>query len=238
MKVYVFFEGKTEEKVVNKVCSGISVTKKIDAQGKGGLHRKLADILTPLLEEPQPVACLVLRDLDTHEGETPERIVQSLNDALRRMFEQRGFQVSPDLQPLADHQNVFVWTSQQPAMRVALHIATYRWKPEFIKATIDDYMLGLALEPTIAAALAQSQRLVIEPDRLAAKITRELPDLLTQNGIQLVEAKDYVRLYAAVIKTHTSPAVFAEKVLEHAQETTIRQHFAALYAALDTWERP
>jgi hypothetical protein len=235
MKVYVFFEGKTEEKVVNKVCSGMTV-EKINAEGKEGLHRELAAILSPLLQEQQPVACLVLRDLDFHQGETEARIVQSLNDALRRMFEQRGFQVSPDLQPLADHQNVFVWTSQQPAMRVALHIATYQWHTDFIKATIDDYVLALALEPAIAGKL--TRKIKVAADTVIAKITQELPTLLHANGIKLEEAKDYVRLYAAVIKTHTSPAVFAEKVLEHAQETTIRKHFAALYAALDTWERP
>jgi hypothetical protein len=235
MKVYVFFEGKTEEKVVNKVCSGMTV-ENINAEGKEGLHGKLAAILSPLLQEQQPVACLVLRDLDSHQGETETRIVQGLNGAMRRMFEQCGFQVRPDLQPLAQHQNVFVWTSQQPAMRVALHIATYQWHTDFIKATIDDYVLALALEPTIAGKL--TRKIKVAADTVIAKITQELPTLLHANGIKLEEAKDYVRLYAAVIKTHTSPAVFAEKVLEHAQETTIRKHFAALYAALDTWERP
>ncbi len=182
--------------------------------------------------EKKPIRCLVLRDLDAHDGETPERIVQSLSDALRRMFAERGVQgVSPDLQPLSAHPNVFVWASAQPDIRVALHIADYCWNPAFSKATIDDYILGLALEPAIASELAK--KIAIDRDRLITKITEELPAFLSQNGIQLVEAKDYVRLYAAVIKADTLPPVFAEKTLSHADNdhAKISATFKPLLAA-------
>ncbi|PDW02159.1 hypothetical protein [Candidatus Viridilinea mediisalina] len=236
MNVYAFYEGSTEanvvKKVVEKVRRGVAITPP-EARGKDQINHQLTSTLAPLLEEPQSTACLVLRDLDAHEDETPERIVQSLSNALRRMLSKRGFDVMPDLQPLAAYEHVFVWASAQPALRVALHIATYRWKAEFIKATIDDYILGLALEPAIAAALAESQHLLIDADRLVMKITQELPELMLQNGIQLVEAKDYVRLYAAVIKMHTAPPVFAEKTLSHASDAKIRATFAPLLAALD-----
>lgn len=228
MTVYVFFEGSTEEKVIAKVCP-TNTTKMIQVNGKENINPKLRDTLGPLMGQ-EPIRCLVLRDLDAHDGETPERIVQSLSDALRRMFEERGVQsVSPGLQQLPAHKNVFVWASAQPDIRVALHIANYQWKEDFIKATIDDYILNLALEPDIARALAQ--KIAIDPHRLIKKITEELPALLSRNDIQLVEAKDYVRLYAAVIKAHTSPPVFAQKTLSHADGDKIRATFAPLLAA-------
>ena len=235
MTVHVFFEGSTEEKVIAKVCP-TNTTKMIQVNGKENINPKLRDTLGPLMGQ-EPIRCLVLRDLDAHDGETPERIVQSLSDALRRMFEERGVQsVSPDLQQLPDHTNVFVWASAQPDIRVALHIADYRWKADFIKATIDDYILNLALEPDIARALAQ--KIAIDPHRLIKKITEELPALLSRNDIQLVEAKDYVRLYAAVIKAHTSPPVFAQKTLSHADGDKIRATFAPLLAAYTYLGKP
>ena len=230
MTVYVFFEGKTEQEVVKKVLP--EQVNDVPTCGKKDINKKLVQTLGPLLVEEKPIRCLVLRDLDAHDGETPERIVQSLSDALRCMFEERPVQgVSPDLQPLSAHPNVFVWASAQPDIRVALHIANYQWKEDFIKATIDDYILNLALEPDIARALAK--KIAIDPDRLITKITEELPALLSQNGIQLVEAKDYVRLYAAVIKAHTSPSVFAERTLSHADGDTISRTFAPLLAAYE-----
>jgi hypothetical protein len=234
MTVHVFFEGTTEERVVGKVCREIAANK-IRTGGKGGVNQRLVETLGPLVGQ-DPIRCLVLRDLDAHEGETEERIAQSLSDALRTMLNQRGVQTRPNLTPLADYTNVFVWASEQPDIRVALHIATYRWSPEFIKATIDDYILGLALDPAVAEKLAERQRMSIGPDQLIAKITQELPDLLGKNGIQLVEAKDYVRLYAAVIKAHTSPPVFAEKTLSHASDAEIKARFAPLFAALESLE--
>lgn len=232
MTVYVFFEGATEDNVVGKVCQAIA-HKRIQACGKGSINTKLRTTLGPLVG-PEPIRGLVLRDLDAHDGETLESIVQSLSDTLHRMFEERGVQgVSPNLEPLSEHPNVFVWESAQPDIRVALHIANYRWKQDFIKATIDDYVLALALKPSVAEALVQSQNLVIAPERLIEKVTQEIPTLLDTNGIRLIEAKDYVRLYAAVIKAHTSPSVFAQKTLSHAGDATIKATFAPLLAACE-----
>ncbi len=229
MNIYAFFEGSTEEEIIKKLFQGIE---QIKAEGKGNINKKLADTLGPLVGL-QPSRSLILRDLDAHDGETIERIVQSVEDALRRMLQKRGVEISPELIPLANYDNVFVWFIAEPDIGVALHIATYRWQQNFIKATIDDYVLKLALQSQTAQALAQSQRLQIAADQLIAKVTHELPALLDSNGIPLVEAKDYVRLYAAVIKSHTSPPVFATKTLKHVEDVEIRNTFAALFAALD-----
>jgi hypothetical protein len=77
----------------------------------------------------------------------------------------------------------------------------------------------------------------ITPQRLIEKITKEIPALLTQNGIPLrPHAKDYVRFYAAVLSLHTSPPVFAEKTLAHAKEDDIKEIFAPLLAAIQHLE--
>jgi len=66
------------------------------------------------------------------------------------------------------------------------------------------------------------------------KVTQEIPTLLQQNGFPpLSEAKDYVRLYAAVIRMHTSPPVFAGRVLASANAHLVQQNFASIIAAIE-----
>jgi hypothetical protein len=58
--------------------------------------------------------------------------------------------------------------------------------------------------------------------------------LLQQNGFPpLSEAKDYVRLYAAVLRMHTSPPVFAETVLANTDDSLLQQNFASIIAAIE-----
>jgi hypothetical protein len=66
-----------------------------------------------------------------------------------------------------------------------------------------------------------------------SKIEHEIPSLLNRNGIPLLEAKDYVRLYAAVLQEHTSPPTFAKKTLAHAEPDDVREIFAPLLAAVE-----
>lgn len=109
------------------------------------------------------------------------------------------------------------------------------WNKSFVNATIDDYVLALALEPAIATAIAQNQNLSVNGEALIKKVTEDLPALLQRNGISLTEAKDYVRLYAAIVKAHTSPPVFAEKVLNRSEgnEHMLKDRFQSIFAALE-----
>ena len=78
-------------------------------------------------------------------------------------------------------------------------------------------MLQLALDQNVAAHLAQRQNVDVNGQVIIQKVTQEIPTLLQQNGFPpLSEAKDYVRLYAAVLRMHTSPPVFAANVLASA----------------------
>ena len=183
-------------------------------------------------ESPPPIRCLVLRDLDGHDGETPDRLVQSLTNALDRMLGKRGIKVKPTFSPLPGYENQVFVCAIGDRLRVALHIATYRWRDDFQKSTIDDYVLDLALDKSVVKYFAEELR--IKPDNVAEKIRRELPDLMNNNGITLNEAKDYIRMYAAVVKVHTSPAVFARKVLALADNNRTVDVFRSVVAALDS----
>lgn len=233
-KVFVFREGQTEEKVINRLgelIADIELDCRPKAGGKHQINRTIVETLGPDIGS-KSVRCLILRDLDMHDGETIDTIVQSTQHAIQQMFQQRHVAAQCKLDRLPDTPNVFVYVNDDLDFRLALHIADHRQNKQFIKATIDDYILQLALEPNTAMQLAQSQRLNIDGHRLIAKITHEVPLLLRENGIELSEAKDYIRIYAAIIKTHTSPPVFAEKTLSHVGSDAISTVFQSIIAAI------
>jgi len=236
MSIYVFSEGKTEERVLEGIRRrlipelNLSV---VSGEGKDQVNHKMVTTLAPLLQSGNPIRCLVLRDLDEHVGETVAGIVQGVSDAVRRMLKERipkppaaAFSQHPDFA------SVYTLVLNRPDLRLALHIATHRWKAEFIKATIDDYVLSLAVQPITASALIAKKRWSVTADDVLRKVTTEIPGLLVSNGIPIQEAKDYVRLYAAVLQEHTSPPVFAQRTLAHAAEADVERVCAPLLAAI------
>jgi hypothetical protein len=233
--IYTFPEGKTEKTILSHLGRLVGMDddefQHIAVNGKKDLNPKMIAALGPLLGQ-QAIRALRLEDLDSHQGETPEQIVQSVTDALRRMFEQREADTLPlHLSPHSDHPHIFTLDIPQLEFRLGLHIAAYRWQASFIKSTIDDFVLALALEPATATGLARP--LNLESELLVRKITEEIPSLMVKNKSPLFEAKDYVRFYAAVVRAFTSPPVFAKRTLTHAEEKKIREVFAPLLAALE-----
>lgn len=237
MSIYVFAEGNTEERVLEGIKKRmIPDMNPFVASGKGKdqVNRQMIATLAPLLQRDDPIRCLVLRDLDEDAGETVAGIVQSVGDALRKMVQARmaGAPITA-LAQHPDHASVHALTLSSPDLRLALHIATHRWRAGFVKATIDDYILTLAAEPATASALIAGKGWPTTADEVLHKVTMEIPGLLGRNGIPLQEAKDYVRLYAAVIQEHTSPPVFASRTLAHADEADLRRVFAPLLATIE-----
>jgi len=229
--IHVIPEGKTEEKVVMKILYDKQY-RILKGEGKSEIAPKLRAVIVP--NKAVPLRCMILRDLDAHEGETKERIRQSIQGTLQRIVRELddGMQ-KPELESMATYNNVFTAILTQPDIRLAVHIATYRWQDSFIKSTIDDYVLALALRLPVVTAIKKKNWDDVEPTDIIRKVTEEIPALLKQNHIPLQEAKDYVRLYAAVMQLHTSPRVFAEKVLANAPEKDIDDVFASLQAAVD-----
>lgn len=237
MTVHVFAEGNTEERVLEginrRVIPGLNPIV-VPGKGKDQVNRQMVATLAPLLQRGDPIRCLVLRDLDEDAGETVTAIVQGVGDAVRKMVQQRMPDSPPvTLSPHPDHASVHTLALSRPDLRLALHVATHRWRAEFIKATIDDYVLALATQPTTASALIAGKGWSTTADEVLRKVTVEIPSLLAGNGIPLQEAKDYVRMYAAVIQEHTSPPVFAGRTLAHADEADLHRILAPLLAAIE-----
>lgn len=229
MSIYLFGEGQTEKNVVQKFAN--LANPQITGQGKAQVNHQMAEILGPRLNQPEPLRVLVMRDVD--EGEMPERIVQSVTGAVQGMLNQRGFPVAVQLQPHTTYPNVHWLALDNPDLRLALHLSTYKWQETFVNATVDDYVLALALRETTVAALLRTKQWQTGPEQIIRKVTERIPGLLQENSIPLREAKGYVRLYAAVIQEHTSPATFASNVVANAADGDKQAIFAPLLAALD-----
>lgn len=232
---HIFVEGNTETKILEKLELAAPDAVKQKPGGKDDINKRMIDVLGPKLGN-EPIRCLVMRDLDSHVGETSEGIRSSVEQALRRLFDERGFASQSVSLSLHDrHENVFTFPATAPNIKVALHIATHCCLGHFIKSTVDDYVLNLALRASTAESFLQKNRTrnwTISADALINKVRQEIPALLQSNGIPpLGEAKDYVRFYAAVLQMHTSPPVFAERTMAHAPESEIQEVFAPLLAA-------
>jgi len=228
MKILVFAEGKTEEKVIERLKGFFPhrTFQTFDCGGKNRINREIVTKLGPSIGQ-QPVRALILRDKD--EGETVQQIIQSVSGGLIQVFQDRGINAVPQFRQLQG--NVYILELINPDLCIAIHIADYRWDNSFTKSTIDDLVLRLAFDPNVATILAQRQNVHVGGPVIIHKVTQEIPDLLQKNGFPpLSEAKDYVRLYAAVM--HTSPSVFAANVLAGASNHLVQQNFASIIAAI------
>lgn len=232
---HVFVQGDTEIKVLEKLKLSRPDALRRKPGNKDDINNRMIDALGPRLGA-EAIRCLVMRDLDSNAGETVDGVRGGVEEALRSLFDERGF-ASQNVSLIAydTHDNVFTFQATDPNIKVALHIATYRCLSHFIKSSVDDYVLNLALRYNTVESFLQQKRdrkWTITTETLINEVRREIPALLQRSGIpQLGEAKDYARLYAAVLQTHTSPPVFAEKTLAHAQDSDIQEVFAPLLAA-------
>ena len=232
MKIQVFAEGKTEEKVIEKLKQFFPgcTFQTFDCSGRDNINREIVTKLGPDIGQ-QPVRALIMRDKDP--GETIKRIIQSVNQqGLGRLLQQRGINTSLQFQRVAGVWNAFVWDAASIDFRLSIHIASRRSLRGLTKSTIDDLVLQLAFNPNVATTLAQNVH--VGGQVIIQKVTKEIPMLLQQNGFPpLSEAKDYVRLYAAVTRMHTSPPVFTERVLANTDVHLLQQNFASIIAAIE-----
>lgn len=178
-----------------------------------------------------PLRILVVLDQDTGPLAS---VAESVRGALRAC----GL-VSAELVPLPQQERVFVLTSPSPKLRLALHIAgnpaVCQHFPALTQRSMDDDVLLLAMQRATAEGLLAARhesRRVLGVDRLLAKVGTEIPTLMQDNGLSpFVFAKDHIRFYAAVLGTSTSPAKFAEAVVEHASPEALQATFAPLVSA-------
>ncbi len=243
--IAVYSEGATEKNVVAKLHERgltVPVVEERGGDGEKNMMRKLRLAVRAWVESSktsrEALRILVLRDLDTHEGKTIDDICKSTIDVIR------PYDRNAQLLPPETHGNVFALKTELPDLQLALHIANQCYLESFVKATIDDYVLKLAMLESTATALLQNKKEAgtrqkpnrdwqIDAPALQRKIMEEIPQLLRQNKIPaMLEAKEYVRFYSTLLQEGLSPATFAGKVLAHAEEHDIRAVFAPLLTAI------
>lgn len=250
MRILVFGEGNAEE----NVCNGLKKLTEFQFQylsAKGNtrsVNTTFTSTISPFLQEEEKISYVILYDLDSHENKTEESILDSIlgKGGLQKIDKFRTINFRDFIIQNLNYSNLYTLLIPEINFRLAIHIANKRWKQNFEKSAIYDYVLKLALMPkTVTNLLANinkaKTKINIPSSKIFDKITKEIPDLLKVNADgkdDLLEAKDYVRLYAAVLKLHTSPAVFAAKVMENADVQDIREVFGALIAAFEFVSSP
>ena len=244
-KIDVFSEGKTEKNISEQLARHGVLTEEFEERGGGGEKTMMTNFRLRLREwvklqtdQRTSLRILLLRDLDMHEGKTIEDVCKSTINIVCHHDSTAKLASHPT------HENVFVLKTEMEGLHLALHIASKRYMDSFVKATIDDYVLRLAvLEKTVKALLQQNRESgekqnpkrtwEIEEVAFINKVLVEIPALLSANKIPpLMEAKDYIQFYATLLQAHSSPATFAGKALSHADVQDIREVFASLLSTI------
>lgn len=243
MTILVFPEGDTEDRIwkhfLNKTDAQLGIpTNPKPELSKNRIYGQIDTALGPRLWQ-EPLFVLVLIDGDEFTDHIPPDEVQGLTDVFKNLLKKRQPQGQTDLPskiafaPHKSYPNVYCLDLANPSLRVALHIATKRWSGQFTKSTIDDYVLELALKPeTIAKFLEHKRWEQTKAAEIIVKIKGEIPDLMRRNHIPMVEAKIYVRWFAALMQVSTSPPTFDDLVFKNADPEDIKEVFASLLAAI------
>ena len=203
MNLYVFGEGKTEERLMKQLIAHIAPGLRMDftqSAGKGQLVETIIARLGP--ELMQPVRCVVLVDRDN--GDSIDSIRSRYDAGFQRLLDERGFTSTVSFRVLDGQENILAIGLNPPGspdLRVALHVAK---TPDSLQGhkfnndTIDGYILAAALTETVRERFAQKAG--IDSQGLFDKVTREIPDLMKANGVQVLDAKDLIAAYMAAAR--------------------------------------
>ena len=240
MSIRILVEGSTEESLIRHLEPMIGQSLlPINVGGKGNLARAIGDRLGPALDEPGGARFVILRDRD--RGEEWQGIQRSIQGAIQKAFSEAGYTVPVQFAPHLAYPNVFTSQHQQPPARFALHVARSTADTDglqFAKSTTDDYVLTLALLPSVTERFIQQAKVSLDVDGFRRKVLDEMPDLLAQNGIPLDEAKDLIGVYMATARflaTRRSerPETFTGIVVDRALKYAAREIEQVLASLLE-----
>jgi len=248
MKLYIFGEGKTEERlmkqVVGKWFSSAPTPEYRLGHGKRNLTDTVASNLEPDLfpDQTEAVRCVILRDLD--KGETVQGVQQSFTGVFRGMFEGNSLESAHIVfKPLRGWENILTLIALDRDLRVALHIAQSGGaiEPRPDNATTDDYILTAAMIDQVAARFAQQAGLAKGGAALLRKVTQEFPRLMGDNGVADLEAKDFLGAYMAfsrflrrhrALEVDTFAGIVVSRALKRAEDEAERT-FESLIEAVE-----
>lgn len=261
-----FFEGKTERSVLEALKLLPPLQKKKadrkkeqddqsneeDIGGKDNINKRIKDLLGPNFGG-EKVRCLIMRDLDSHDKEDESTIKQGVVDCFRGIFQERGYDPKDfSLTPHEAFPNVFVFASTIPDVRVALHIAEYKYAEQFKNSTIDDYLLNLAVRSETTQQFIKKkkenrrkaffdamtgddeiEKINKIAEAIIKKVLEEFPRLLQENNFpSMREAKQYLHIYSVVTQEFTPLTVIAKDIVRRATDKDKEEVLASLLAAI------
>ncbi|KYK29650.1 MAG: hypothetical protein AYK19_19385 [Theionarchaea archaeon DG-70-1] len=243
--VLVLFEGRTEENTLKKLRKRKIIDyDKLEPTEPAEFHQKIKDLLYIRVLINQPICLVVLRDLDAQRK--VDNIKKSTEDAVAKALAMAKIERKVELLQHSAHPNVFFFKSYNPDFNIVLHIAQRRpieGVPAFRNHTTDDYTFDLAMRTETIANLpefknAQKRNPTLTPEEIQRKITSEIFGILKENGIAVMEAKQFVNLYIAVLQIGGRGSLrYSElpgKVIEHAKKKDIEEVFESWIAAFNT----
>lgn len=191
--LYIFVEGKTEERLLKILGCMVSP---INCKSKNNIRDRMKEVLEPVLGT-QNTGILILRDRD--EGETHENIVRNFENIINKLLIESEIP-HQSFQPHEEFKNLSMMDIPAVDSRFALHIAA---PPsigdlKFASDTIDGYILYLALDEAVLERFAKNAG--IAPEALRAKVMEKVPKLAEDNGIKFKQAKDFLGVYLAMSK--------------------------------------
>jgi hypothetical protein len=214
--------------------------------GKSTIKVRLERLLPQFLQPAFPPSrILVMRDVDTNEGESINALKNEYEGVLTQMSQQAG-NISPiQLQSLTGHSNVFTFALARPDFRIAFHFADEQRHgfTGFVKQTTDDYMLRLLECQNSVNGIFQ--RICTRPrtPSLAwapgtdATVVRQIESQIRQHvgDVRLpsyLEAKYYLTVYAMIVREYGEDK-FIEWLIDGADTSDVRDTFSSLIAAID-----
>ncbi|MFV9690420.1 MAG: hypothetical protein ACNY01_05565 [Desulfobacteria bacterium] len=232
---FIFVEGKTEERLLNKIgCPGNVI---IDCEGTTKIPSVIEDILKPELNINHSIKILIMRDRDNKE--TYDSIIRSFGSFFNKLL--GGAIPHSSFQPHQEFKNLYTMNGSNANFRVALHIAApppIKSIKKFASDTIDGYIFALAMTEIVLQRFAKEAN--ITPEVLRVKVLDEVPELAKQNGIEFNQAKDYLGVYMAMskfltVKRNDGVDVFSGIVVARAKKyetDSFRDVFRSIQAAL------
>lgn len=204
-EIYSFGEGPTDQVVFDVLKEALEKThnltfegKFVNVRGKNNFRSKIPNTLKPEFDPGEPgryVRVLVFRDLDADEKR--QDIVASFEGIACELLAR--WRLEPQLSPLDDRPNIFTVdetpTEDQPGLRFVLHVADPPQLEdlELKNVTTDCYILALALQDPVLERFAQDAN--SQSDTLHSLITREMPQVISDQDVAFDEDKDFLAAY-------------------------------------------
>ena len=211
--IFPFGEGKTEQVVFDflrkKWFGHAEFSKFVSVEGKKGFSSEIRErpgiplIVETELVPNKEVRVIAFRDLD--EGESTASVRQSFQSIVWRLLKPWGLR--PQSQEVLSNA-VYKWEvfagPEQPGLRFVLHIAgSVDATVPLRNWTTDGYILALGLKGRVLERFARESKVKSDVATLSALITTAIPDMISQQGINFDEDKDYLAAYLVATRFWT-----------------------------------